>query len=132
MNLSGRCQDGLGLADGVQLSEDGLLDLQVLDGGLNHQVSVSSGVQVGGEGHLVQDGLLASLVHLALGNQLVQTLVQTGLGGLDDLVLDVTDHHVKTLASKDLGDVQAHGAAADDYNFLHDKFLLTGMTSFNI
>ena len=66
----------VGLADLVQLGKDGLLDLQLLDGGLHHQVGVGGGSQVGGKGHLVGDGLLAGLVHLALGNQLVQALVQ--------------------------------------------------------
>ena len=117
-------QNGLGLADLVQLSEDGLLDLQILDGGLNDQIGVSSQAQIGGEGHLVGDGLLAGLVQLALGNQLVQTLVQTGLGSLDDLVLNVADDDLKALLGESLSDIQTHGAAADNNNFVHLNYPL--------
>ena len=63
--------------------------------------------------------LMSRLVQLALGHQLVQPLVQTGLGRLNDLVLDITDHHVESLAGEDLGNIQAHRAAADHYDFLH-------------
>ena len=112
-------QDGLGLADAVQVGEDALLDGGVLSGGLDDQVGVGGLVQVGGEGDVGQDVGLLGLVHLALGHQLVQALHQAGPGGLDEFILDVTDDHVKALLGKDLGDVQPHGAAADDNDFLH-------------
>ena len=112
-------QDSLALADLVQLGKDALLDVQILDGGFHHQVRVRSQVQIGREADLAGDGGLARLVQLALGHQLVQPLVQTGLGRLNDLVLDITDHHVESLAGEDLGNIQAHRAAADHYDFLH-------------
>ena len=115
-------QDGLGLAQAVQLGKDVLLDLQVLDGGLNHQVGVRSGGQIGGEAHVSQDVGLLGLVHLALGNQLLQPLVQAGLGSLDDGVVDVAHHHVIAAAGKHLGNVQTHGAAANDNNLFHRNF----------
>ena len=71
-----------------------------------------------------QDVGLLGLVHLALGHQLVQALVQAGLVGLEDLVADVADDHVKALLGKDLGDIQPHGAAADDYDLFHNSIPL--------
>ena len=112
-------QNGLGLADLIQLGEDGLLDVQVLDGGLYHQIGIRSQVQVGGKSDLAGNGGLAGLVQLALGHLLVQALVQTGLTGLDDLIADVAHHDVKPLFGKNLSNVQTH-AAADDNNLFHD------------
>ena len=74
-----------------------------------------------------QDVGLLRLVHLALGHQLIQALVQTALGSLDDIVVDVADHYIKALLGKNLRDVQAHGAAADDNNLFHVLFLLLCM-----
>ncbi len=71
-----------------------LLDVQVLDGGLHHQIGIGSGGQLGGEAHVGQDLSLLGLVQLALAHQLIQALVQPGLAGLDDLVLDVAHHNV--------------------------------------
>ena len=90
-------------------------NLLYTEGNLNNQIGVGGQLQIGGKGNLVNDGLLAGLIQLTLGHQLVQALVQPGLAGLDDLVLDVAHHNVIAVAGKYLGDVQPHGTAADDH-----------------
>ena len=112
-------QNGLRLTDAVQLRKDALFDVKVFNRRLNNQIGVGGQLQIGGKGNLVNDGLLTGLIQLTLGHQLVQALVQTGLGGLNDLVLDVAHNHVEPLAGKHLRNIQAHRAAADYNNLFH-------------
>ena len=122
-------QDALRLGGGVQLLEDALLQVQALHSGLNHQIHIVQNALVLGGSHKAHAALQLVhilLGHLALGDHLGKALVQGGLRGGDDGVVDVHNDDALSRGGKDLGDAAAHLAGADDSNFLdrHSVFLL--------
>ena len=62
-------QDRVGPHDVVEASEEALLDLQRLHDGLDHEVGVREGGEVGGEADVAQDLGLLLLAHLAAGDR---------------------------------------------------------------
>ena len=113
---------------GVELAEDGLLDLHALGHGLDDEVDVAEALVGGGAvdapddvGHLRralllgEPALLDQRGDLALGD--VARLVEAGL---DELVLDVLEHDGDAGGGDGLGDLAAHGAGADDGGLEHE------------
>ena len=106
----------------VELAEDRLLDLHLLRHRLDHEVDVAE-LLVGGRAgdqahHLVEAGvglllgqllLLDQPVELALGDR--ARLLERGV---DELLVDVLDDDGDVGGGDRLGDLAAHGAAADD------------------
>ena len=112
-------QDGLGLADGVQLLEDVLLHVQDLDGSFHNQVAVLGVSQLQGEGDAGEHLVLLVLGDLALGDLLLQVLLQNALAALNESVSDVADDDGLASLSENLGNTHAHGAGAQHHNLVN-------------
>ena len=123
-----RGEDRVPRGDRVELGEDGMLDRDALGHGLDDEVDVAEALVGGGAVDAPDDllhlrrGLLLgelALLHqpgdLALGD--VAGLVEAGL---DELVLDVLEHHGDARGGDGLGDLAAHGAGADDRGLEHE------------
>ena len=112
-------QDGIRTGDGGGLLPELLLDVQIFQHRLHHQVAVGKALLVQGKGQAGNDffGLLGCQVagsHLAFLidlHQLAATF-QSGLG-------NVVQHHIAAIFGKDLGHGCAHGAGAGHYDFLN-------------
>ena len=111
-------QDGLRLADLVELLEDALLDVQNLDGSLYHQVAVLGIGQLQGEGDPGEHVVLLLLGDLALGDLLLQVLLQHALAPLNESVGDVADENGLASLSENLSDPHTHGAGAQHHNLI--------------
>ena len=107
-------QHGAGLADAVQFLEHGLLDFQVFEHGLNHQVHVLQVVVAGRSGVARHDGGLALFGQAALGDQAVVDLFHIGLAPGDGLGIALDHDHGVAGVQRRHGDAGAHGAATDD------------------
>ena len=107
---------------GVDLAEDRLLDRHLLRHRLDHEVDVAELVVGGGAGdqahHLGEAGVGLLLGQLLLLDQAGELALgdRAGLldGGVDELLVDVLDDDGDVGGGDRLGDLAAHGAAADD------------------
>ena len=115
-------EDSLGLAQLVQLLQQGLLGSHLLLDALDDQIGI------GGGGLLVHDdvdqqsvnGLLS---HLAAGNALGQVSGQLILVALSGSDAAGENQGGVSLRSESLGDADAHGAGAEN-SYLHEEILL--------
>jgi hypothetical protein len=106
----------------VELAEDGVLDVHPLGDGLDDEVDVAEPV-VGRRPVDPGQDLLGLLVGLLLGDLLLldepaELTLRDVLGLLealvDELLLDVLQHHIDAGGGTHLGDLPAHRAGADD------------------
>ena len=112
-------QDGLALANLVQLGKDALFDVQDLDGSFHNQVAVLGVSQLQGEGDAGEHLVLLVLGDLALGDLLLQVLLQNALAALNESVSDVADDDGLASLSENLGNTHAHGAGAQHHNLVN-------------
>ena len=113
-----RGQDGLGRADLVEFFEEIRLDLLVLEDGLDHDVGVGHGLEVGGARDAGEDLVhLLRLEDLAF-DPLLQQAPDRPQAALDELVLQVDHHDRDALLGDLLDDSAAHVAGTDDTDFL--------------
>ena len=109
-------EDGLGLADAVELGEDILLELHLLHGGLDDEVGIGEGGVVGGGDDVLEQGVDLFLGHLAFLNEFAvafgdgsHSLVEAGLcAALHD------DGH---LGGEGFHNAFGHGAGSNNTNF---------------
>ena len=78
-------EDGVGTADAVELAEQGLLDLEVLDHGFDHEVAAGEIGEVGGGGDPGERGIGVGLLAAALLDLTGQRLGEAGDHGLGAL-----------------------------------------------
>ena len=117
-------EDALRLADGIQLTKGGLLDLHILERCLHDQVAVSAQIFLQARGDGGNDSVCLFLGHLALSDQLLVALLDLCQTILSPLLLDVAQSNGVALnLCKCLCDTLAHGASADNTD-LHRKSLL--------
>ena len=117
----------------VELGEDGLLDLDLLRHGLDHEVDVAE-VLIGGRAvdpseHLLDLRLPLLLCELALLDELpdlsggdAQGLVEAGL---HERVVDVLQHHRDPRRGDRLGDLAAHRPGAHDSSLEYEHLSLS-------
>ena len=107
---------------GVELAEDGLLDLHLLRHRLDHEVDVAELLVGGGAGdpahHLGEAGVGLLLGQLLLLDQAGELALGDRARfldrGVDELLVDVLDDDGDVGGGDRLRDLAAHGAAADD------------------
>ncbi len=106
----------------IQLGEHGLLDRHPLGDRLDHEVHVAEPVVLRGAGDpahgLLELGLGLLCGQLLLLDQALELAVRdlAGLGEalVDELLVDVLQHHRQVRSGKRLGDLAAHRAGAHD------------------
>ena len=125
-------ENGLGLHDGSQLGEGVLLQLHILDHGLENDVDVGQVVQVGGGLQAAQHLGLLLLGDLALGDLLVKALLDAGDALLQGGGPVVVENHVVAALKSDLGDAAAHQAGAVHTNSLNFHVVATPLISIKI
>ena len=117
-------KDALGLADLIQLTEGGLLDLHILESSLNDQIAVCAQIFLQARGDGGDDSVSLLLGHLSLSDQLLVALLDLCQTILGPLLLDVAQSNGVALnLCKCLCDALAHSASADNTD-LHRKSLL--------
>lgn len=110
-----RGQDRLLIGDDrIEFGEDLLLDLLVLAGGFDDELTVGHRTEVGGEGHPAERLVAFLFGHLAALDALGEGLLDARAAGGHRLVADVADDDVKAGAGEHLSDARSHQAAADD------------------
>src|SRR6266536_442007 len=97
-----------------ELGEDILLDVDVLGGGLDHQVHVGNRADVGPAGDPPEDPVAVLLGELPLLDGPPGRLLDRASGPLDLAVLDLDEHDVLPGPGDDLDDPRAHDPRADD------------------
>src|SRR5581483_2415016 len=107
-------EDGALLELGTQLVEDLALDGLVLDGGLDHEVGLGHGIEIGCGANALERGL-----HLGVGDDAARDLARHvaldhAARLVDRLLLDVVEGYVVAGQRHDMGDAVAHLAGADD------------------
>ncbi len=123
-------EDRVAGRDGVELTEDRLLDLHPLRHGLDHEVDVAELLVGGGAGdqahHLGEAGIGLLLGQLLLLDQAGELALGDGARlldrGVDELLVDVLDDDGNVGCGDRLGDLTAHGAAADDGGLRYEHF----------
>ena len=125
-------ENGFGLHDGSQLGEGVLLQLHILDHGLENDVDVGQVVQVGGGLQAAQHLGLLFLGDLALGDLLVKALLDAGDALLQGGGPVVVENHVVAALESDLGDAAAHQAGAVHTNSLNFHVVATPLISIKI
>ena len=114
--------DRVARGGGVELAEDGLLDLHLLRHGLDHEVDVAELLVGGGADdqahHLGEAGVGLLLGQLLLLDQAAELALGDRARfldrGVDELLIDVLDDDSDVGGGDRLCDLAAHGAAADD------------------
>ena len=100
-------------AERVQLAPEGVLDLEVLGDGFDHEVAGPERADVGGERQPLQRGHAGAGVDLALLDQLVERPSDSGPAFGQESLADVAHHGGKPGHRGHLRDPAAHEAAAD-------------------
>ena len=115
-------EDGLGLDQVGQLLEGLLLQLHVLDHGLDDDVDVGQVVQVGGGLQVGEPRVGLLLGDLALGDLLVEVVLDAGHALLQGGGAVVVQDDLVAAFHRDLGQTSAHRTCAVDANSLdfHD------------
>ena len=116
--------DGLGPQDAIQFIENLFLQFHILDGGLDDQIAgskvsrICSALDAGqGSVHLLLGGF-------AFGHSPAQGLVDAVHALLQELVIDLADHHLVASFGADLDDAGAHQPTAD-HAYLFDLHCFT-------
>ena len=110
-------EHALGFADLGELLESLLLDLHILNGSLDDEVTILADL-LGAGGDLGKDGIGSSLLHLALGHAAVQTLGDLVFAVSGKLFVDIAQENLVTIGlSKGLSDAGTHSTSANNTNF---------------
>ena len=126
-NLGDRERGGVGaenhtgLAELVELSKDVLLDLHILSDGLEDKVNIGNRFDLGGGSDAGIDLIGGSLLHLALGNSLVESLLHVAHRLVEGGLLAGSQNDLIAGLSKRIGNAGAHGTGAKYTNF-HSSF----------
>ena len=137
-HLGDRERGGVGGEDrvagggGVELAEDGLLDLHLLRHRLDHEVDVAELLVARGAGdqahHLGEAGIGLPLRQLLLLDQAGELPLGDRARlldrGVDELLVDVLDDDWDIGRGDRLRDLAAHGAAADDGGLRYEHWLV--------
>jgi len=113
-----RREDHARARDGVELGEDRLLDVEVLDDGLDYVVAVGEVVNRRGGRQARLDLGLRLGCELALFHELAEALVDCLQRAVDRGRRGVVQLHREARLREDLRDAVAHRAGADDPNRL--------------
>ena len=119
-------QDRAGLADGVELGEDLLLDVHLLEHRFDDQVAVGEVLELergGQRGHCLAD-LLGG--HAALGGGCLIVLEHHAGAAIKRVLLGLNDDHGDAGREEVHGDTAPHGAGADHPDLL-DRARLHGV-----
>ena len=114
-------EDGFGFADFVEFGEDILLELHLLDGGLDDEVGVGEGGIVGGGGDVGEQGVDGLLGHLAFLDEFAVAFGDGG-HGLVKAGLGAAFHYDGHLGGKGFDNAFCHSAGSNNVDF-HDKLL---------
>ena len=102
--------------DAVELLEDAQLDVEILGGGLDHQLRLGHGGIVGRALDAPEDRGPVRLADLILLDQADEAGADGGDALVDGGIVDVHHHHLESGHGGDLGDAIAHQASADHGN----------------
>ena len=108
------------------LGEDLVLERNLLEDGLDHEVAAGEIGVVGGGGDARQDLVPLVLGHLAARDGLVEKLPRVVLALLGRLGGDVLEDDVDAVAGADVGDAGAHHAGAEHGDLLSRTRLVAG------
>src|SRR5690606_25529705 len=107
-------EDGVVPHDLVERAEDVVLDFQLLEDGLDDDVGVGAGVQVGGRGDAGEGGVGVVRLHPALADELVVRPLDAVGAPRERFVGDVAQDDLPARLSGDLGDAGPHETGPDD------------------
>ena len=111
--VGGENDTRLGLLD--QLGEDGLLDLQSLGHGLDHEIGIAHGFGlIGGEGNALLGCLGLVGGQETAADQGLEDEVDGAFGLLELLVLDIGEIGVEAIAREGGGHTRPHGPGSDN------------------
>ena len=107
-------QHGVGRHDGLQIGEQALLDVELFNDGLDHQIAAREVGQGGGDAHTVQIPGLLLCREPAFGGQLAPGVGQGGARGVGSTWLQIEQQDLASRLGRHLSDAAAHGAGANN------------------
>ena len=113
-----RGQDGARLHDPVEAREDLLLEVHVLEHGLDHQVAVGEGLAVGHAVEQVHAPVDLFHRHAAAAGGALVVLADDAEAVVDPALLRLDDRHADAAVGEVHRDAAAHRAAAEDADLL--------------
>jgi hypothetical protein len=109
----------IGMADSVELAEHLVLDLHLLEHGLDHQVRVGSSRQVGRRRDMPERTVTVVAGHRLLLDQPAQRGLDRGHAAVECLLCDIAQHHVPAGHRRHLSDSRTHQTCSGDQHSAH-------------